>query len=61
MRKKKELLIKREELNLTTEEKEIRLLFDFAYWLQNMPGKSGLSGAIVLLRAFLEERKEKEG
>jgi hypothetical protein len=42
---------------ISEEEKQYRLLFDFAYWLENGLGKAGCSGATELLRKFLRERK----
>lgn len=48
------------ELEVSEEENNMRILFDFAYWLENMPGKTGLPGAISILRMFLAERKERD-
>lgn len=36
------------------------MIYDFAYYLENLPGKAGCGGATELLRKFLQERKEKE-
>jgi hypothetical protein len=43
---------------ITQEEENYRILFDFAYWLENGLGKAGCGGATELLRKFLGERKE---
>lgn len=43
------------ELNLTEEEKQYRLLFDFAYYIENLP-RGNVGGAIILLREFLTQR-----
>jgi len=40
---------------MTAEEKNYILLFDFAYYLENL-GKGSGSGAINLLREFLKEK-----
>ena len=45
---------------ITQEEENYRILFDFAYWLENGLGKAGCGGATELLRKFLKERKEKD-
>jgi hypothetical protein len=47
-----------EKLMISKEEESYRLLFDFAYWLENGLGKAGCGGATELLRKFLKERKE---
>ena len=59
MGKKKERTPLPKELEVDEDENAMRILFDFAYWLENMPGKAGLSGAIALLRMFLAERNAK--
>lgn len=46
--------------DITQEEENYRILFDFAYWLENGLGKAGCGGATELLRKFLKERKEKD-
>ena len=45
---------------ITQGEENYRILFDFAYWLENGLGKAGCGGATELLRKFLKERKEKD-
>ena len=45
---------------ITQEEENYQIIFDFAYWLENGLGKAGCGGATELLRRFLQERKEKE-
>lgn len=47
-----------QQLIVTKEEENIRILFDFCYWLENIPGKGGLPGATALLRLFLTERSK---
>ena len=47
-----------DELKISAEEEVYRLIFDFAYWLENQPGKKGVDGALILLRMFLAERKD---
>ena len=37
-------------------EEQLSLAYDFAYYIENLPGKAGCSGAIELLRKFLRER-----
>lgn len=46
------------ELVITQEEENYRVLFDFAYYLENL-NRGSVSGAIELLRLFLNERKGK--
>ena len=46
------------ELVITQEEENYRILFDFAYYLENLK-RGQVSGAIELLRLFLNERKGK--
>lgn len=46
------------ELIITQEEENYRILFDFAYYLENLK-RGPVSGAIELLRLFLNERKGK--
>jgi hypothetical protein len=53
--KRKEQTIKPQ--NITDEERNYQILFDFAYWLENGLGKAGCGGATELLRKFLQERK----
>lgn len=48
------------ELIISAEEQNYRLLFDFAYYLENLP-RGSVSGALVLLRQFLKEVSEKNG
>lgn len=40
---------------ISQEEEVYRLLFDFAYWLENGIGRAGCAGATELLRKFLIE------
>lgn len=47
------------ELVITEEEEIYRMMFDFAYYLENLP-RGSVSGATELLRLFLRERKGKE-
>lgn len=47
------------ELKITKEEENYRILFDFAYYLENLK-RGQVSGATELLRLFLNERKGKE-
>lgn len=42
---------------ISKEEENYQVLFDFAYFLENLPGKAGCGGATELLRKFLSERK----
>lgn len=56
MGKKKERVELPPELMASEKENAMRILFDFAYWLENMPGKTGLPGALVILRMFLAQR-----
>lgn len=44
------------ELVITQEEENYRILFDFAYYLENLK-RGPVGGAIDLLRLFLNERK----
>lgn len=37
-------------------EEQLSLAYDFAYYIENLPGKAGCGGAIELLRKFLRER-----
>jgi len=46
------------ELRITEEEAQYRLLFDFAYYLENL-SRGSVGGATTLLRQFLSERKGK--
>lgn len=59
MGKKKERVPLPPELEVSEEENAMRILFDFVYYLENMPGKTGMPGALAILRAFLAERKNK--
>lgn len=59
MAKKKERAPLPPELEVSEEENAMRILFDFAYWLENMPGKTGMPGALAILRMFLAEREKK--
>lgn len=59
MGKKKEQTELTPELMVSEEESSMRLLFDFAYYLENMPGKTGLPGALAILRMFLAQRDNK--
>jgi hypothetical protein len=56
MAKKKEKVILPKELLSDPEEQKMRILFDFAYYLENLSGKSGLDGATAILRLFLAQR-----
>ena len=56
MGKKKERTPTPKEFLVDPEECKLRILFDFAYWLENLPGKSGCDGALNLLRMFLAQR-----
>lgn len=47
------------ELMVSEEENAMRVIYDFAYYLENMPGKTGLPGAIAILRMFLAQRDNK--
>lgn len=58
MGKKKERTPLPPEFLVSEKENALRILFDFAYWLENMPGKTGLPGAIAILRMFLAQREE---
>lgn len=44
------------ELVITAEEENYRILFDFAYYLENL-SRGSVSGATELLRLFLSKRK----
>lgn len=46
------------EFKITPEEENYRILFDFAYYLENLK-RGQVSGATELLRLFLNERKGK--
>ena len=59
MAKKQKCAAPREDPNLTPEERNMIIVFEFAYFLENMPGKSGLPGATAILRMFLAQRNEK--
>lgn len=48
------------ELVVTKEEEQYRLLFDFAYYLENL-SRGSVGGAMNLLHQFLSERSEKNG
>lgn len=58
MAKKKEKIVLPQEMLSDPEEQKLRLLFDFAYYLENLPGKSGLDGATAILRLFLAQRNK---
>lgn len=45
--------------NITEEEHQYRLLFDFAYWLENLD-RGAVGGATQLLRKFLYGEKNEE-
>lgn len=47
------------ELEVSEEENAMRVLYDFAYYLENMPGKAGMPGALAILRLFLAEREKR--
>lgn len=59
MKNKKERVPLPPELEVSEEENAMRILFDFAYWLENMPGKTGMPGALAILRMFLAEREKR--
>lgn len=40
---------------LTSEEKQFRIIFDFAYYLECLP-KAPVGGATILLRQYLKEK-----
>lgn len=56
MATKKEQTPTPKEFLVDTEECKLRILYDYAYWLENLPGKSGCDGALNLLRMFLAQR-----
>lgn len=56
MGKKKEHAPTPKEFLVDPEECKLRILYDFAYYLENLPGKSGCDGALNLLRMFLAQR-----
>ena len=58
MAKRKEKNILPQEMLSNPEEQKIRVLFDFAYYLENLPGRSGLDGATAILRLFLAQREK---
>lgn len=58
MKKKKERTALPPELEVSEEENAMRILFDFTYWLENLPGKTGCNGATSLLRMFLSQRED---
>ena len=58
MAKKKEKAILPQEFLSDPEEQKMRILFDFSYFLENLPGKSGLDGATAILRLFLAQRNK---
>lgn len=55
MAKKQKEILPQEFLS-DPQEQKLRMLFDFAYYLENLPGKSGLDGATAILRLFLAQR-----
>ncbi len=59
MKNKKERVPLPLELEVSEEENAMRILFDFVYWLENMPGKTGMPGALAILRMFLAEREKR--
>jgi hypothetical protein len=45
--------------NITEEEHQYRLLFDFAYWLENLE-RGSVGGATQLLRRFLKGGQDED-